>query len=164
MSKEPLSSAEAKVRGYDRDVVAALELEEEGKQKAMALIQDIRVAFRGVPRPKITLNVAKGYDDEWVLSESRIQELSSQDLEQCWEDVTHESIRFCQEYFCFSDDEGWRFYLPAFMCYHLIEFPHHGYDAAFQACDSGRSLGALNDAQMACVLRYVELCRQYESL
>lgn len=163
VNQKPITSAEARERGYDRDVIAGLELEEEGRQKALLLIEDIRVAFSGVPRPRITLSVARGYDEEWVLSDERVLELSCRDPEQCWEDVTDESMRSCQEYFCFADEEGWRFYLPAFMCHDLRDFPNHGGGAAHYACEAGRGLGLLTDQQMACVIRFAELCSQYKA-
>ena len=43
------------------------------------LIKRIETPSLGVPRPRVTRSVARGYDDEWILSEDRVRELSSRD-------------------------------------------------------------------------------------
>lgn len=160
--KKPITSAEAKARGCDPDTIAQLELDEEAHAEAALLIREIEAAFAGVPRPRITRSVAVGYDRECVLSEERVQELASQDPEQQWSEVSDEAMQSCQEYFCFSDAEGWRFYLPAYLCQHLREFPHASGDGALYACEAGTHLDLLTDEQMECVIRFLELCHRYE--
>src|SRR4051812_3870745 len=119
MSGERLTSAEAKARGYGRDTIARIELEEEARAEAETLIPLVKEVFPVTPRPRITLSVARGYDDEWNLSGDRIAELAARDPEQTWEDVTDSAIQTYQEYFNFSDAEGWLFYLPAYLCHYL---------------------------------------------
>lgn len=127
------------------------------------LLKQISVAFDGVPRPKITKSVARGYDDEWVLSEERIVELSNLDPEQKWTDVTEEGIKFFQEYFTFSDAEGWRFYLPAHMLFYLKGFPDYGWDAVYSACTSPEpKFDLLTPDQMRCVDAFLELIHEEE--
>lgn len=127
------------------------------------LSKQISAAFDGVPRPKITKSVARGYDDEWVLSEERIVELSNLDPEQKWTDVTEDGIRFSQEYFTFSDAEGWRFYLPAHMFFYLKGFPDDGWDAVYSACTSPEpKFDLLTPEQMRCVDAFLELIHEEE--
>lgn len=72
-------------------------------------------------------------------------------------------MQFCQEYFCFSDPEGWGFHLPAYMCHYLRQFPHCGLDAVCLACTSGQHLDLLPEAQLQCVVRFLELCHRHEN-
>ena len=99
------------------------------KQRIDTLLKRIDAAFAGVPRPKITKSVARGLDDEWFLSEERRAELSNRDPEENWTDLTEGCVRDYQDYFAFSDAEGWRFYLPAHMRFYLLGFPYCGWDA-----------------------------------
>ena len=73
MSTQRLSSADARARGYDRDNIVRIELEEKARSAAQVLIGEIEKAFRDIPRPRITLSVARGYYDEWNLSEDRVR-------------------------------------------------------------------------------------------
>lgn len=84
--------------------------------------------------PRITLSFVRSYNDEWNLSEDRIAELATRDPEQTWEDVTDSAIQTSREYFNFSDAEGWLFYLPAYLCHYLRDFPDCGWDAVYFAC------------------------------
>jgi hypothetical protein len=120
------------------------------------LLGRISVAYAGVPRPAITHSVARGYDDEWHLSMERGLELTAQDPEQIWTEVTDAAIHNFQEYFSFSDAEGWRFYLPAYMSYYLRD-PLHRHYVALDACfwgdpEFGRvtRLDLLTPEQLAC--------------
>jgi hypothetical protein len=56
-------------------------------------------------------------------SEERIAELTALDSEKTWEELSDSSIETHQEYFNFSDAEGWLFYLHAHMCHFLRGFP-----------------------------------------
>ncbi|WP_133796779.1 DUF6714 family protein [Prosthecobacter fusiformis] len=133
------------------------------RAEAAALIQEIEKAFADIPRPRITRSVATGYDAEWQLSDERISELASQDAEQHWTDVTDESMQHCQEYFFFSDAEGWRFYLPAYMCHYLRGFPNFGWDAAWGACAEATHIDLLTESQLRCIDQFLSLCKKYES-
>jgi hypothetical protein len=110
----------------------------------------------------ITLSVARGYDDEWNLSDERIEELRGHDPEEDWREVSDEVIGGSYEYFTFADPAGWRFYLPAFMCHHLRNFPGSGWDAVLLACRRRTHLGLLDEAQLQCVERFLDLCNRHE--
>src|SRR5688572_19420016 len=103
MSEKNFSAEQMRVRGYERATIAERERVERARKEAAALIVKIEEAFNGVPRPRITLRVARGYDDEWNLSEGRVRELSAGDPEYDWTDVEDQAIKCFQEYFSFSD-------------------------------------------------------------
>ena len=162
MSKsQRVSSSEAKARGYDPAAIERIRVAESANAEAAVLIPEIEAAFDGVPRPRITLSVAKGFDDEWNLSEGRIEELAATDPETTWQDVPDESIEGRQEYFTFSDPEGWRFYLPAYMTHCLRSFPDCGWGAVLTACFNRMHVDLLTEAQLRCVDQFVELCRRH---
>ncbi|MBK1829031.1 DUF6714 family protein [Haloferula rosea] len=157
-----ITPAEAKARGFDPATVSQYETIERAREEALQLIPEIEVAFEGVPRPQTTLSVAKGYDDEWDLSAERIEELRSRDPESVWQDVPDQSMEARQEYFTFSDPPGWLFYLPAFMCHYLRNFPDDGWDAVYQACQRKTHFDLLNEAQIQCVDSFLELCGRHQ--
>lgn len=130
--------------------------------EAMNLGGRLPAVFGDPPRPRITLHVARGLDDEWNLSEERIAELSALDPEQHWTEVSAESTRRFQEYFTFSDAEGWRFYLPAFLRHYLAEFPLSGWDAVYWACVERKHFDLFTPEQVAFVDEFVSLCRSWE--
>jgi len=126
-----------------------------------ALLVKITIAFDGVPRPRITISVAEGLDNAWYPSEARCWELNAQDPEQVWTDVTDEQIKSNHSYFRFSDDEGWRFYLPAHMSMVLRDFPYGSYNFVYAACvDKNPCFALLNEAQMECVQEFVALVKE----
>lgn len=159
---EFITAAEAKSRGYDAATVLQYEAIERARAEALQLIPVIEVAFEGVPRPQTTLSVAKGYDDEGDLSVQRIEELTALDTECVWQDVSDEAMEARQEYFTFSDPPGWLFYLPAFMCHYLRNFPDAGWDAVYQACQRKTHFDLLSEAQLQCVDRFIELCGRHQ--
>lgn len=162
MNHGKITSEEARSRGYEREVIAKIQLDEEANVAAAALISMINEAFDGVPLPRITLRVARGYDDEWNLTEARGNELRALDPEERWQDVSDEAIQAYQEYFTFSDDEGWRFYLPAFMCHYLRNFPNCAWHAVYDACENQRYIKLLDETQMECMQKFRDLCIKYE--
>lgn len=157
-----ITAAEAKARGFDPATVRQYDAIERARAEALQLIPAIEVAFAGVPRPRTTLSVASGYDDEWNLSDERIEELNARDPERVWQDVTDHAIEACQEYFTFSDPPGWLFYLPAFMCHYLRNFPNNDWDAVYQACQRKTHFDLLNEAQLECANRFLELCGKHQ--
>jgi hypothetical protein len=162
MNDEKVTSAEAKLRGYDSDTIARIELDEEARSEALALIPRIESAFANIARPGITLHVARGYDDEWEISDERYLELTMMDAEVDWHDVSDEAIETYQEYFSFSDADGWLFYLPAFMCHYLRGFPNCGWDSVYYACEVPMHVNFLNEAQSQCVSEFLGLCHKWE--
>jgi hypothetical protein len=129
--------------------------------EATELLARIEVAFRGVPRPRITKHVARGFDDEWMLSEKRGKELAELDPEYNWEDVSGEDVEKFTEYFCFADAEGWRFYLPAYMSHYLRNYSNRHYNPVYLAYSSSPDrLELLTPDQRKCVDDFVELCEQ----
>jgi hypothetical protein len=91
----------------------------------LATIRDkIVSAFANVPRPsRVTKRVALALDDEWAIDDERGRELYAQDAEQHWQDLTDPEIQEFCSILPWLDDEGLRFYLPAFMSYALRRFP-----------------------------------------
>ena len=118
-------------------------------------------AFADVPRPsRITKRVAVALDDEWTPDEERCRELTAEDREQHWRDLTDADI----EEFCtilpWLDDEGLRFYLPAFMSYALRRFPSQGHRAisdVHDLCSGSKWLSALTSNQIATVRAFEAL-------
>ncbi len=128
------------------------------KQRIENLLKRIEDSFAGVPRPAITKSVARGLDDEWVLSDERAAELAQLDPEMEWTDLTADDVRNFQEYFTFSDAEGWRFYLPAYMKFYLLGFPDYAWDAVYDACSSrDPKLDLLTASQRACVQEFKKI-------
>lgn len=125
-------------------------------------VQDlVERAFAHVPRPsRITKRVAVALDDEWTPDEDRCRELIAEDREQHWRELTDADI----EEFCtilpWLDDEGLRFYLPAFMSYALRRFPSEGHRAisdVHDLCGGSKWRSALTSDQIAAV-------REFEAL
>ena len=157
MSEDFFSSDEMKALGYDSLSLETGKVVSIAREEARQLVEAIRRAFRNIPRPKITLHVARGLDDEWNLSDERFLELRTLDPEEDWTELlpNHRTDGF-SEYFTFSDDEGWRFYLE--------QFPGSaGYDEVYWACVRKDHVALLNEEQLDCVNRFVALCHQYEA-
>jgi hypothetical protein len=158
-----ISSAEARRRGYDPATIARIELDELAWREADELIQAIDRTFISIARPRITLRVARALDDEWNVSDERAAELSKEDPETDWREIPEEKTAAYQEYFTFSDSEGWRFYLPAFMTHYLREFPHYGCDAVYWACAGRTRFDHLTAEELAVVDKFVALCHKHEA-
>lgn len=132
-------------------------------ERVSALVEKIAGAFKDVPRPKITRSVAEGFDDEWLtITDDRIEELRAQDPEQVWTDVTEQQLRSYSGYFSFSDDEGWRFYLPAYMSMILRGFPSNEDETSvyFACVNPQPCFDLLNEPQLACVHEFVSLLHE----
>jgi hypothetical protein len=92
-----------------------------------ALIADIAAAFDGVPRGDgTTLHEAMAIDDRGSPEEQRAARRL--DLEGRWQDVPDGDIFECCSALSFLDEEGFRYYIPAFMVYGL---KHWGDDPNF---------------------------------
>ena len=131
--------------------------------EAMNLADRLPSVFGSPPRPRITLHVARGYDDEWTLSDARVAELAAFDAEQHWMDVSIEATKDIQEYFTFSDAEGWRFYLPAFLRHYLADFPLSYYDAVVFACQQRTHFDLIIPPQIAFIDEFLALCQTWDS-
>jgi hypothetical protein len=158
---EWIPSTEARARGYDSVSIARMERVEKVRAEGLRLIAQIEKALPSMPRPRITLSVARGLDDEWDLREERERELAAQDPEQSWQDVSDEDIETHGGYFTFADAEGWRFYLPAFMCHWLRTFPLGNWGIE-SACESMAHTGLLDHEQMQCLVRFADFLRKHE--
>lgn len=127
--------------------------------EAVALLARIEIAFKGVPRPRITKHVARGWDDEWMVSDERAEELAALDPEYNWEDIAASDIEKFTEYFSFADAEGWRFYLPAYMSHYLRRYANRHLNPVWFACQySPKRLELLNEEQRRCVTDFLALC------
>jgi hypothetical protein len=157
------SREELRQRGTRKDAIAELyDVWLAAHAEAIKLAERLPSVFGDPLRPKITLHVARGYDDEWNLSEERIQELAALDPEQHWMEVSTESTQQFQEYFTFSDAEGWRFYLPAFLRHYLAEFPLSGWDAVYWACVERKHFDLITPEQADFIDEFLNLCRSWE--
>jgi hypothetical protein len=84
---------------------------------AEAIIEEIRHAFRGVHRGRITLHEAEVID-EYGSDEQRA-EARQRDTDDCWERVPDDHIAECTTALCYLDPESWRYYIPAYMIWSL---------------------------------------------
>ena len=156
-----LTESEARARGYDPVAVERYRRKDVARAEALAFIPEVEAAFEGVPRPRITLSVATALDDHWEFTEESMAEFSARDPEQRWQDVPLEAVEVTQEYFTFSDDAGWRFYLPAFMTHCLRDLPNWHWCEPLAACSRKTHVGLLSQDQLLCVERFVELCKRH---
>jgi hypothetical protein len=131
-------------------------------EEAMELAVRLPEVFGDPPRPAITPHVARAFDDEWIVPMERGLELTAKDPEQHWWELTAEAARCFHEYFTFSDPEGWRFYIPAYLRHYLATFPLNNYDAVREACESRRYFDLLTPAQIAFIDEYLALCRTWQ--
>ncbi|MCC5844444.1 MAG: hypothetical protein JJU05_09350 [Verrucomicrobia bacterium] len=157
-----ITSTEARKRGYCSSEVAKIEFAEEGQREADNFLALIDKTFGSIPKPKVTQLVAQALDDEWNLTEERVNELSKADPETDWREVSKEKTTAYQEYFSFSNSAGVRFYLPAYMSHYLSEFPNYGFDAVYWACVSKMNFDDLTEEELKIVDKFVELCNKYE--
>ncbi|MBK1790594.1 DUF6714 family protein [Persicirhabdus sediminis] len=157
------SREELRRQGVRKESIADLyDLWCEAHGEAMKLALRLPDVFGDPPKPRITLHVARGYDDEWVLSEARCKELAAMDCEQHWMDVSLQATEDFQEYFTFSDSEGWRFYLPAFIRHYLADFPLSGSDAVVFACENRHHIELLTPEQIEYLDEFLQLCKTWE--
>ena len=153
--------SELKSRGYDLSTHDGARYAEMCK-RVETVLSSIATEFRNVPAPRITLHVARAYDDEWTISQERGEKLKAEDPEISWQEVSDSKIQCFQEYFTFSDSEGWRFYLPAFMSHFLRDFPNGGFVAVCTAVRRpGDRLELLTEGQRRCVDQFRSLCDSY---
>ena len=157
------SREELKARGYSPESLDLYDLWRQAHREAQLLAARLPEVFGDPPRPSITLHVARGYDDEWMLSMERGKELTAMDPEQHWTEVSAEAVASFQEYFTFSDAEGWRFYLPAYLRHYLAEFPLYGWTAVHTACVCRDHFDLLTREQVAFIDEFLALCRTWES-
>jgi hypothetical protein len=155
------SRDELRKRGYSPESLDLYDLWRHAHAEAEQLAARLPEVFGDPPRPTITLHVARGYDDEWFLSPARGAELAALDPEQHWMEVTAESTRCFQEYFTFSDAEGWRFYLPAFLHHFLAEFPLCSWHAVLDACRTRTHFDLITQEQVAFIDEFLALCRTW---
>ena len=155
---------ELRTRGTRKEAIAELyDLWLVAHSEAMDLAARLPDVFGDPPRPRVTLHVARGYDDEWFLSDERVAELAALDPEQHWTEVSAEATRQIQEYFTFSDAEGWRFYLPAFLRHYLADFPLCGWDAVHTACQTREHFELITEPQVAFIDEFLALCQTWDA-
>jgi hypothetical protein len=155
---------ELRKRGTCKEAIAELyDLWLVAHSEAMDLAARLPDIFGDPPRPRVTLHVARGYDDEWFLSDERVAELAALDPEQHWTEVSAEATRQIQEYFTFSDAEGWRFYLPAFLRHYLADFPLCGWDAVHTACQRRTHFDLITQPQVAFIDEFLALCQTWDA-
>lgn len=90
---------------------------------ATDVIQEIERAFDGVTRDDgITLHEAVALDD-YASDDGRAQ-ARLLDTESRWQDVPDKDIEREYTIFSFLDDQGFRYYLPAYLTWALRNFEH----------------------------------------
>jgi hypothetical protein len=141
-----------KERGYDPSSIP------QWSYSVQELVDRINTSFGDIPRPTITPHVARAYDDEYTVSMDRGLELTKLDPEQHWRDVTDHNIENFREYFCFSDDEGWRFYMPAYLLHALRRLPNSHDFPVYDACKDLSCVSLLSDSQLSCLVDFAKLC------
>jgi len=154
--------SEIKSGGYDLSSEVMIKFSLMCK-KVEELLEEIKLSFVDIEKPSITFHVARAYDNDYIVSKERGEKLNALDTEVSWEEVSKNKVETYQEYFYFSDSEGWRFYLPAFMKYYLLEFPNCRYTAIYDVLVDGDCdrLDMLDVVQRSCVEKFVELCNEY---
>jgi hypothetical protein len=128
---------------------------------ARRLIADIASAFANVELGNgVTLHQARAMDDY----ESEAQQLfvRSNDTEPYWCEIPDDKLKHFHDVLVFMDDEGWVFYIPAFMTWILrhLDDPtdeHSGLDwsAILSLTDPGARVSLLNEDQSKCVCRFL---------
>jgi hypothetical protein len=156
------SREELQRRGYLPEDLELYELWCQAHAEAQQLATRLPEVFGDPPKPRITRSVADGFDDEWTLSHARGTELRARDKEQHWMDITDEEIEGAQNYFAFSDAEGWRFYLPAFIRHYLKNFPLSSHDAVLRPCESRKGFDHLTKEQIAFIDEFMALCQLWQ--
>jgi hypothetical protein len=152
------SREELQSRGYSRESLDLYDLWRTAHDEAQQLLRRLPSVFGDPKRPRVTLSVAHGFDDEWTLTPERQAELALQDPEQHWSEVSDQAMLCSQNYFAFSDAEGWRFYLPAFISHYLRGFPLNGGYAVVEACRSRTHFDFLDEEQLAFIEDFLKLC------
>ncbi|TVQ32894.1 MAG: hypothetical protein EA376_04405 [Phycisphaeraceae bacterium] len=88
--------------------------------EAEAIIQEIYEAFRGVPRGEITLHEALVIDEYGTAEE--MVEARKRDTDERWEEVPDEHVQYGSDALAYFDPVSWRYYIPRFMIWMLINF------------------------------------------
>src|SRR5688572_28521223 len=97
------SREELKSRGYSPETLDQYDVWRTAHAEGQKLASRLPQVFGSPERPRITLHVARGYDDEWQLADARIAELAVLDPERHWSDVRAEATHTFQEYFTLFD-------------------------------------------------------------
>lgn len=121
-----------------------------------ALLKRIATAYANVPRPEIiTKRVAKGIKEQGQLTDQEQAALYALDPETHWSQLTDEDIRAYDDVLPFLDNEGFLFYLPAFMSYTL-----RVYDGLYTicSCQYRERFQLFNAQQMRCVFDFLTFC------
>lgn len=85
-----------------------------------SIIGEIRVAFAGVRRGRITIHEAEVIDSRGDDDQRRLAR--KQDSESDWECVPDQDIEECCWALPHLDPESWRYYIPAYMIWTLTNF------------------------------------------
>jgi hypothetical protein len=86
--------------------------------RANQLIDEIAAAFATVARGDgMTLHQTEAIDD-YATEEEQLA-ARNKDKEQKWQDVPGQAIEACTTAFCYLDEKGFHYYLPAYMTWIL---------------------------------------------
>ena len=90
------------------------------QDNAEEIIEEIRAAFAGVPRGKITIHEAEvidSYGDDGARDRARLL-----DTESSWEQIPDSHVEECSWALCHLDPVSWRYYIPKYMLWALRNF------------------------------------------
>ena len=162
MPDEYISPEEMRTRGYDRDTIARQERLEIARKEAIKLIADIERVFVDIPRPRITLLVGRGLDNEHFLSPARKMELRAQDPEEDWTMVNPCKVQAYREIFTFGDAYSVRFYLPVLLRYELTDLPANlKWSKDILLNTRQKQFAELTEAEASLCQRYLDFLGQY---
>lgn len=153
---------ELQLAGYSASQLELYDLWLHANAEAQMLASRIPNLFGDPPRPQVTLHVADGLDDEWVISTARRDELAALDPEQHWHEVTDQALVGRHAYFTFADAEGWRFYFPAFLHHFLTRFPLADSSVVLDVCNSRKRHKVFTTEQLGLMDEVLELCKTWE--
>lgn len=129
------------------------------------LIREIREAFASVPKPTVTLRVARGADDhdyDW----KKLQKLDAH--YRTWEEIPVADLKYFQDVFPWMTEESYLFYLPAYMMRMLTgesllktqygSEPGYWSDSAFgEDCVAKGMFNLFDRSQLQVTLQFLEL-------
>jgi hypothetical protein len=115
----PEEIAEMKARGYEPRTIREAEERAARWPSAQALCEQIREAFRGVTLGNgVGLKEALGLDD--YADEATLARYHAEDEREDWTRIPMESLNGHDSSLTFTDEEGMRFLLPAYMIAELL--------------------------------------------
>jgi Family of unknown function (DUF6714) len=83
------------------------------------LLAKVEQAFSGVSKGALTMHEAV-LSDSYSTTDAERQQARLKDAESRWQDIPYSTIKDCGSGFPFLDPESWRYHIPAFMRWSLV--------------------------------------------